>query len=71
MDEHILFRDGVPSRQTHKSNPHVSDRVVAVYTGPMSAVKDMGPMSIQHVRTVHARLCDIAARDVRRDKCGP
>eukprot|EP00971_Amphidinium_carterae_P217045 4308887-Amphidinium_carterae.1 len=46
LDEHVLFRDCVPSSQTHESKPRVSDRVVAMCAGSMCAGEDMGPMSV-------------------------
>eukprot|EP00971_Amphidinium_carterae_P010217 201658-Amphidinium_carterae.1 len=71
LDEHILFRDGVPSCQTHESDPHISDRVVAMYGWSMCTIEDMGPMSVQHACAAHARLCDVAARDVSGDQSCP
>eukprot|EP00971_Amphidinium_carterae_P046036 905769-Amphidinium_carterae.1 len=70
-DEHILFRDSVPSCQTHEFDPRVSDRVVAMYTRSMCTVEDMGPMSVQHVRTTHARLGDVSTWNVSGDEGSP
>eukprot|EP00971_Amphidinium_carterae_P297703 5914887-Amphidinium_carterae.1 len=66
----VLLRDRVPSRKAHLSEPHISDRVVAMYAGAMGTAEDMGPMSVQHVRTAAAGLCDIFAREICREQQG-
>eukprot|EP00971_Amphidinium_carterae_P257455 5110960-Amphidinium_carterae.2 len=61
LRKHILFRDSMPARKAHVLEPHISDRVVPVYAGPMRATEDVGAMTIKEVCTADASLGNIFA----------
>eukprot|EP00971_Amphidinium_carterae_P207442 4115832-Amphidinium_carterae.1 len=61
----------MPASQSHVTEPHVSDRVVAVNTRTMCATEHMGAMPIKDARTPESPLRCVFARQIRRDEWDP